>query len=294
MIIQMKKVLSITFLGVILFLCSCSFPHWIVPQRHVTVDATMGNAPEVVQVNETKISKSHFNIEQFFRSKTLNISEKSFSVLYQGKQIKPKVWAYVSNENRRLKDLTSIPPMTSININFKIKRNVGDTVVIVEHDVPQINDSIVIRVEIPEENEKRDSIDWANLELLHQLSGTFAYYQDLSRKNNLYYDLTFEDGVCIKEFVVNTATVSENILRGNMTENMNLIMTESEVPQKALTFIYQYNFYNISISNDCDLSCLKNWTGSDTYKIKVKFFENVMQPYQYKYPFAIIESISRI
>ena len=65
------------------------------------MDATIGNAPEVVQVNETKISKSHFNIEQFFRSKTLNISEKSFSVLYQGKQIKPKVWAYVSNENRR-------------------------------------------------------------------------------------------------------------------------------------------------------------------------------------------------
>ena len=134
MIIQMKKVLSITFLGAILFLCSCSFPHWIVPQRHVTVDATIGNAPEVVQVNETKISKSHFNIEQFFRSKTLNISEKSFSVLYQGKQIQPKVWTFVSNEGRRLKDLTTIPPMTPIDIKFKIKRNLGDTIVVVEHD----------------------------------------------------------------------------------------------------------------------------------------------------------------
>ena len=28
--------------------------------------------------------------------------------------------------NRRLKDLTTIPPMTPININFKIKRNLGD------------------------------------------------------------------------------------------------------------------------------------------------------------------------
>ena len=75
---------------------------------------------------------------------------------------------------------------------------------------------------------------------------------------------------------------------------MNLIMTESEVPQKALNFIYQYNIYNISISNDCDLSCLKdiNRNSSDNFKIRVKFFENVKQPYQYKFPFAVIESIS--
>ena len=283
-----------TLFGVILFFSSCSFPHWIVPQRHVTVDATIGNAPEVVQVRETRISKSHFNIEQFFRSKTLNISEKSFSVLYQGKQIQPKVWAVVSNKYRRLKDLTAIPPMTPIDIHFKIKRNLGDIIVVVEHDIPEINDSIVIRVEIPEEYEKSDSIDWANWHQLVQLSGTSAYFLNLAGKDNLYYDLKFEDGICIKDFVVNAVSVSENILQGNMTENMNLIMTESEVPQKNLSFIYQYNIYNISISNDCDLSCLKikDQTASDNYKIKVKFFENVKQPYQYKYPFAIIESIS--
>ena len=282
-----------TLFGVILFFSSCSFPHWIVPQRHVTVDATIGNAPEVVQVTETRISKSHFYIKQFFRSKTLNISEKSFSVLYQGKHIQPKVWAFVSNENRRLKDLTTIPPMTRININFKIKRNLGDTIVVVEHDIPQRNDSIVIKVEIPEEYDKEDSIDRYNLDQLYQLSGPSFLFQNSRDKSNLYYDLKFEDGVCIREFVVNAASVSENILQGNMTDNMNLIMTESEVPQKALSFIYQYNIYNISISNDCDLSCLKekDRTASDNYKIRVKFFENVKQPYQYKYPFAIIESI---
>ena len=289
----MKKVLSITFLGAILFLCSCSFPHWIVPQRHVNVDATIGNAPELVQVDEIRIKKSHFNIEQFFRSKTLNISEKSFSVLYQGKQIQPKVWAVVSNKYRRLKELTSIPPMTPININFKIKRNLGDTIVIVEHDVPQINDSVVIRVKIPEEYIKMDSVDWYNWHQLNQLSETSVLFQNPADKTNLYYDLKFEDGICIKEFVVNAASVSENILQGNMTENMNLIMTESEVPQKNLSFIYQYNIYNISISNDCDLSCLKDKDkSSDNYKIRVKFFENVKQPYQYKFPFAIVESIS--
>ena len=288
-----KKILSIIILGAILFFSSCSFPHWIVSQRHVTVDATIGNVPEVVQVEEMRITKSHFNIEQFFRSKTLNISEKSFSVLYQGKQIQPKVWAYVSNENRRLKDLTTIPPMTPINISFKIKRNQGDTIVVVEHDVPQINDSVVIKVEIPEEDEKEDSVDIYNWYQLHQLSGTSASFQGLAGKNNLYYDLKFEDGICVREFVVNTATVSENILQGNMTENMNLIMTESELPQKSFSFYYQYNLYNISISNDCDLSCLKDKDkSSDNYKIRVKFFENVKQPYQYKYPFAIIESIS--
>ena len=170
-----KKILSIIVLGVILFFSSCTFPHWIVPQRHVIVDAIVGNAPEVVQVTETRISKSHFNIEQFFRSKTLNIAEKSFSVLYQGKQIQPKVWAFVSNENRRLKDLTTIPPMTPININFKIKRNLGDTVVVVEHDIPEINDSVVIKIEIPEEYEKEDSVDRHNFDQLYQLSGPSAH-----------------------------------------------------------------------------------------------------------------------
>ena len=184
--------------------------------------------------------------------------------------------------------------MTPININFKIKRNLGDTIVIVEHDVPQINDSVVIKVEIPEEDEKEDSIDRYNWYQLHQLSGMSVYSQNLANKNNLYYDLKFEDGICVREYIINSATVSENILHGNMTENMNLIMTENEVPQKALTFLYQYIFYNISISNDCDLSCLndKDRTASDNYKIRVKFFENVKQPYQYKYPFAIIELIS--
>ena len=288
------KSLSIMLFGAFLVLCSCSFPHWIVPQRHVTVDATIGNAPEAVQVEEMRISKSHFNIKQFFRFKTLNISEKSFSVLYQGKQIQPKVWAFVSNENRRLKDLTTIPPMTPININFKIRRNIGDTIVVIEHDIPQINDSVVIKVEIPEEYEKEDNDDRANWYQFMQLSQTSANYQDLAGRNNLYYDLKFEDGVCVREFVINSATVSENILHGDMTENMNLIMTESEVPQKNLTFIYQYNIYNISISNDCDLGCLKDkkTSSSDNYKIRVKFFENVKQPYQYRYPFAIVESIS--
>ena len=290
----MKKILSTLFLGVILIFCSCSFPHWVIPQRCVNVDATIGNAPELVQVDEIRIKKSHFNIEQFFRSKTLNISEKSFSILYQGKQIQPKVWAVVSNKYRRLKELTSIPPMTPININFKIKRNLGDTIVIVEHDVPQINDSVVIRVKIPEEYIKKDSVDWYNWHQLNQLSETSVLFQNPADKTNLYYDLKFEDGICIKDFVVNAVSISENILHGDMTENMNLIMTESEVPQKALNFIYQYNIYNISISNDCDLSCLKdiNRNSSDNFKIRVKFFENVKQPYQYKFPFAIIESIS--
>ena len=89
----------------------------------------------MVQVDETRISKSYFYIEQFFRSKTLTISEKSFSVFYQGEQIQPRVWAVVSNKNRRLKNLTTIPPMTLINIYFKIKRNLGDTIVVIQHDI---------------------------------------------------------------------------------------------------------------------------------------------------------------
>ena len=61
----------------------------------------------------------------------------------------------------------------------------GDTIMVVEHDIPEINDSIVIRVEIPEEYEKSDSIDWANWHQLDQLSGTSAYFLNSAGKDNL-------------------------------------------------------------------------------------------------------------
>ena len=291
----MKKVVfGIFSFGAILLVSSCSFPHWFVSHRHVTVEAAAGNAPEIVQVRETMVRKSSFSIEQYFRSKTLNVSEKSFSVSYQGKQIQPKVYASFPNEkySRRLKELTTIPSMTLMQVSFKVKRNQGDTIRIVEHDVPQANDSIVINVEIPEMNEKRDDIDMYNYNQLHQLST--GYFIDPTKRNGLYYNLRFEDGVCVKDFVVDFGHVEESILQGNMEANMNLIMEKDDVPKNTLTFIYNANFYNISISNDCDLSYMKNKerTPNEEIKIRVKFFENVKQPYNTDYPFAIIESIS--
>jgi hypothetical protein len=258
------------------------------------VEAAARNAPEIVQVRETMVRKSSFSIEQYFRSKTLNVSEKSFSVSYQGKQIRPKVYASFPNEkySRRLKELTTIPPMTLMQVFFKVKRNQGDTIRIVEHDVPQANDSIVINVEIPEMNEKRDDIDMYNYNQLRQLFT--GYFIDPTKRNGLYYNLRFEDGVCVKDFVVDFGYVEESILQGNMEANMNLIMEKNDVPKNTLTFIYNANFYNISISNDCDLSYLKNKerTPNEKIKIRVKFFEKVKQPYNTDYPFAIIESIS--
>ena len=291
----MKKAVSLfLILGSILLVSSCSFPHWFVSHRHVTVEAAAGNAPEIVQVRETMVRKSSFSIEQYFRSKTLNVSEKSFSVSYQGKLIQPKVYASFPNEkySRRLKELTTIPPMTLMQVFFKVKRNQGDTIRIVEHDVPQANDSIVINVEIPEMNEKRDDIDMYNYNQLHQLST--GYFIDPTKRNGLYYNLRFEDGVCVKDFVVDFGHVEESILQGNMEANMNLIMEKDDVPKNTLTFIYNANFYNISISNDCDMSYLKNKerTPNEKIKIRVKFFEKVKQPYNTDYPFAIIESIS--
>ncbi len=291
----MKKVVfGIFSFGAILLVSSCSFPHWFVSHRHVTVEAAAGNAPEIVQVRETMVRKSSFSIEQYFRSKTLNVSEKSFSVSYQGKQIQPKVYASFPNEkySRRLKELTTIPSMTLMQVSFKVKRNQGDTIRIVEHDVPQANDSIVINVEIPETYEKEDDIDRYNYNQLNQLSN--GYIIDPTKRNGLYYNLRFEDGVCVKDFVVDFGHVEESILQGNMEANMNLIMEKDDVPKNTLTFIYNANFYNISISNDCDMSYLKNKerTPNEKIKIRVKFFEKVKQPYNTDYPFAIIESIS--
>ena len=156
----MKRVVYfVLFLGVILLVSSCTFPHWFVSPRHVTVDGAAGNALEIVEVRETMKRKSHFSMDHYFPSKTLNVSEKSFSVLYQGKLIQPKVWACFPDKQLRLKKTTTIPPMTSLLISFNVKRKQGDTIHIVERDVLQLNDSIVINVEIPEMYEEWDSID---------------------------------------------------------------------------------------------------------------------------------------
>jgi hypothetical protein len=147
-------------------------------------------------------------------------------------------------------------------------------------------------VEIPETYEKEDDIDRYNYNQLNQLSN--GYIIDPTKRNGLYYNLRFEDGVCVKDFVVDFGHVEESILQGNMEANMNLIMEKDDVPKNTLTFIYNANFYNISISNDCDMSYLKNKerTPNEKIKIRVKFFEKVKQPYNTDYPFAIIESIS--
>ena len=120
----------------------------------------------------------------------------------------------------------------------------------------QANDSIVINVEIPEMYEKRDDIDMYNYNQLCQLSN--GYIIDPTKKNGLYYDLKFEDGVCVRDYEVEFGRIEESILQGNMETNMNLIMEKDDVPKNTLIFIYNANFYNISISNDYDLSYLKN------------------------------------
>lgn len=154
-----RAVYFVLFLGVILLVSSCTFPHWFVSPRHISVDGAAGNALEIVEVRETMKRKSHFSLDHYFPSQTLNVSEKSFSVLYQGRLIQPKVWVCFPDKQLRLKKNTTIPPMTSLLISFNVKRKQGDTIHIVERDVLQINDSIIINVEIPEMYEECDSID---------------------------------------------------------------------------------------------------------------------------------------
>ena len=288
---EKKSLISIVIL---ILLSSCSFPHWLVSHRHITVDATQGNAPEIVQAREMKISKSHFSIEHYYRSQTLNVSEKSFSVLYHGKHLWPQVYAYFPDKMRRLKEMTTIPPMTSILISFKLKCKQGDTILVVERDVPQINDSVVIKLEIPEMYGETDYIDRYNNSQLMQLSANDV--EGITGKNELYQDLKFEEGICVKELEVENAALTESILHGNITENMSQIMKEDEVPHHVLAFYYKYHLYFINIKNDCDVSCLQNKisTMNDHYKIKIKFFENVKQPYKNIHPFALVESISAI
>jgi hypothetical protein len=98
-----RAVYFVLFLGVILLVSSCTFPHWLVSPRHISVDRAARNALEILEVRETMKRKSHFSMDHYFSSKTLNVSEKSFSVLYQGRLIQPKVWVCFPDKQLRLK-----------------------------------------------------------------------------------------------------------------------------------------------------------------------------------------------
>ncbi len=283
----MKKK-SLFIIGIALYLCSCSIPHWLISHKHVAINAS-GNGPEMVNIEEYRQSKSRFYIRQFFNSDSLQqISEQSFSVRYHGKPIKHKVYI-----GKRLKELASIPPMTPFSLTFKIKRQQGDTIQIIERDIPQQGDSVVINIEIPEENERLDSIDWENYFLMNQLGGL---HKSVTEKDGLYYDLQFVDGICVKEFVVHPLSVENSILRGEITEDMEQIMKKEDVPKQVLLFYYHMYHYYISISNDCDLTYIKNaeQSPSQEVKIRVKFYEKVKQPYHYELPFAVIETIEAV
>lgn len=284
-------------------LSSCHFPNWFVSHRHVTVASSSGSVPEVVHIREIKRAKSRFYINQFFRNETLQqVSEQSFSVLYHGERIQPEV--SFLNDSKRLKELTTIPPMTPFCINFKFERQQGDTIQIIEHNVPRQGDSIVVNVEIPEEKETPDVTDFENFFYIQQL---YPLSEEASQEDGLYYDLKFENGICVKEFVVNHTFLHRSILNGTLAQGMEQIMRQEDVPQWALSFYYRSFHYYLNISNDCDLTYKKNSikersiekfikerNDNDSVKIRVKFFENVKQPYYNDVPFGIIEEISPI
>lgn len=111
--------------------------------------------------------KSRFFVHQYMRQDTLwNLSEKSFAVFYDGEWIQPKVRV----GNHRIKEPTTIPPMTSFAISFKSKRQTGDTIHIIERNTPRQGDSIVMKVSLSEPGKRAEYADYENYFSFNQLS----------------------------------------------------------------------------------------------------------------------------
>lgn len=283
-----KKAVRYTAITLGIALCSCSVPHWLISQKNIATDVPEGCGKTVVSIMEypkTK-KKSRFFVHQYMRQDTLwNLSEKSFAVFYDGEWIQPKVRV----GNHRIKEPTTIPPMTSFAISFKSKRQTGDTIHIIERNTPRQGDSIVMKVSLSEPGKRAEYSDYENYFSFNQLSHN---PQNIFKEKNIYDKLEFEDSICIKELVIGFPFIHKNILDGELAGDLRKVMTKDEVPRSALSFHYKTYSYEISISNDCDISCLEKPSQlQDEFMIRIKFYQNVMQPFDYTVPFAIIEEI---
>lgn len=114
---------------------------------------------------------------------------------------------------------------------------------------------------------------------------------DQNNDQSLYDNLTFENGVCYKQFNVVFDGFGKNPLNGSFSEGLSQVLSkENDIPTSSISFIYDNQEYYISLSNDCDWSG-EDYRRGDMITVQIAFFENVKQPYDNIYPFAIVMQI---
>ncbi len=70
------------------------------------------------------------------------------------------------------------------------------------------------------------------------------------------------------------------------SEGLSQIFKGNDIPTSSIAFIYDGQEYYISLCNDCQ--CSKDLSSGDVITLKIAFFQDVKQPYDYLFPFAMV------
>lgn len=108
---------------------------------------------------------------------------------------------------------------------------------------------------------------------------------------SLYNNLQFENGVCYKTLNVSFLSFGKNPLNGQFSEGLSQIFKKgNDIPTSSIAFIYDGQEYYISLCNECQ--CSEDLSSGDEITLKIAFFQDVKQPYDYLFPFAMVIEIS--
>ena len=154
------KAYLIVFMMMLLIHSSCSIPHRYYSQECISNHASSGGVLFETRASEWQRSftqqnskKKHILVTQKLLSDTIrDVSEKSFSVIHNDNYIKPKVRIDNTGIFKRLKNPQIIPPMSTLSISFNLKREIGDSIFIIEHDIPNKGDSVVVKIMVDNVN----------------------------------------------------------------------------------------------------------------------------------------------
>ena len=106
----------------------------------------------------------------------------------------------------------------------------------------------------------------------------------------LYDSLSYTNDICKKTLIVKYLSYGKNPINGDTNNETHKIKEQIKyIPHSSVSFLYKGEKYNISISNECDMS---QYSEGDKIKIDIIFYKDIKQPYKYIYPFSFITSVA--
>lgn len=110
-------------------------------------------------------------------------------------------------------------------------------------------------------------------------------------KQRLYDNLSYSNGICLKKIEVSYLSLGRDILNENNDSIAIRIRTITKnTPYSSISFLYRGQKYYISVHQKCKTN---NLSANEKITLYIQFYRDIKQPYQNKYPYAIITKIDK-